>query len=157
MNSRVKHILIQGNTWMRMWWLSPPPPLSPLHQENKNEHFVPWCRSNLIGCWWFNLACKLAARETTSARRTSFAVFLLTCWHVWCKLGIDIWDHRWLTSQSYMAHVLENKWHNSGPKKVHQLISTQSAPSGLLFMSVLQSSGEQNSNLCYLVKWYLSF
>lgn len=25
-------------------------PFLTLHQENKNEYFVPWCRRNLIGC-----------------------------------------------------------------------------------------------------------
>ena len=33
MNSKVKHILIQGNNWMRMRRLSPPLPRLPLHQK----------------------------------------------------------------------------------------------------------------------------
>lgn len=120
MNWRVKHTLIQGNTWMRMWWLSQSSPFPLLHQENKNEHFVPWCRRNLIGCWWFNLACKLAARETVSAKSTSLAVFLLTCWHIWRKLDTDLWCHRWLTSQGYMACIRENEGPNSGQKSWSQ-------------------------------------
>lgn len=95
---------------------------------------MPWCRRNLIGCWWFNLACKLADRETISAKSSSLTIFFWTCWHISSKLNIDLWHHRWLASQGCMAHTLENEW----PHFKWEVLSWSQWSWGLLFISVFK-------------------
>lgn len=131
MNSREKHSLIQGNTWMRQQWLSFASPLPFHHQENKNEHFMLWSRRNLIGWWWFNLACKLVARKTECLKNQLYFLFVNLAY----LIQIQYWFMVPWRTHLWRLHDTHIKGPSNSDQENDQLVSRRPAPSSLFFPS----------------------
>lgn len=91
---------------------------------------MPWSRRNLIGWWWFNLACKLVARKTMGAFKNQ--LYFLFVDLLAYLMQIKYWFMVPRMTYLWRLHDTHIKGQSNSDQGSNQLVSRRPIPSSFI-------------------------